>query len=45
MIRRDGQLVQIRGTTVLREGDELLVQTDPDVDLKDLFRSPPASTG
>ena len=40
MIRRDGQLLQIRGTTVLREGDELLVQTDPDVDLQPLFRSP-----
>ncbi len=45
MIRRDGQLVQIRGTTVLQEGDELLVQTDPDVDLRPLFRSPPTSTG
>ena len=45
MIRRDGQLVQIRGTTVLQQGDELLVQTDPDVDLRNLFRSvPPTSS-
>ena len=45
MIRREGQLVQIRGTTVLREGDELLLQTDPDVDLRNLFRSvPPTSS-
>jgi potassium/hydrogen antiporter len=43
MIRRDGQLLQIRGTTVLQEGDELLVQTDPDVDLQALFRAPGAS--
>ncbi len=45
MIRRYGQLVQISGTTVLQEGDELLVQTDRDVDLKSLFRAPhPAPT-
>ena len=44
MIRRDGQLVPIRGTTVLQQGDELLVQTDPDVDLQPLFRSPPPTT-
>ncbi|MET3808311.1 cell volume regulation protein A [Nakamurella sp. UYEF19] len=43
MIRRDGQLLQIRGTTILQEGDELLVQTDPDVDLRDLFRTPPTT--
>ncbi|QNK81581.1 cation:proton antiporter [Nakamurella sp. PAMC28650] len=45
MIRRDGQLVQIRGNTVLQAGDEVLVQTDPDVDLQDLFRSPPSTGG
>jgi cell volume regulation protein A len=44
MIRRHGQLVQIRGTTVLQEGDELLVQTGPDVDLKSLFRAPHPSS-
>ena len=41
MIRRAGQLVQIRGTTVLREGDELLVQTSPEINLERLFRAPP----
>ena len=40
MIRRDGQLLQIRATTTLQEGDELLLQTDPDVDPTDLFQSP-----
>jgi cell volume regulation protein A len=44
MIRRDGRLLQIRGTTILQEGDELLVQTDPDVDLRGLFRSPSTNT-
>lgn len=39
VIRRQGQLVPIRGATTLEEGDEVLVQNDSDVDLGPLFRT------
>ncbi len=38
VIRRQGQLVPIRGATTLEEGDEVVVQTDSTVDLSPLFR-------
>jgi len=42
MIRREGQLLQTRGDTTLRAGDELLLQAEPESDLQQLFRGPPA---
>lgn len=38
VIRRQGQLVPIRGATTLEQGDEVLIQTDSSVDLSPLFR-------
>ncbi len=40
MVSRDGTLVQVRGRTVLRAGDEVLLLADPGTDLTALFGSP-----
>jgi potassium/hydrogen antiporter len=37
MISRNGRLVQVRGNTVLRAGDEVLALADPDIALARLF--------
>ena len=37
MVSRDGRLVQVRGHTVLRAGDEVLALADPGVDLGPVF--------
>jgi potassium/hydrogen antiporter len=37
MVSRDGQLVQVRGWTQLRAGDEVLLLADPGVDLDPIF--------
>ena len=37
MVSRDGQLVQVRGSTQLRGGDEVLLLADPGVDLDPIF--------
>ncbi|MEP7019939.1 MAG: potassium/proton antiporter [Pseudonocardiales bacterium] len=39
MVSRDGTLVQVRGRTVLRAGDEVLLLADPGTDLEALFGS------
>ena len=39
VIRRQGQLLPVRGTTTLQHGDEVLVQNDSTVDLGPLFRA------
>jgi cell volume regulation protein A len=39
MVRRHGRLVQVRGTTVLEAGDELLVLAGNDLNLDSNFRS------
>lgn len=38
MVLRDGQLVSIRGDTVLRSGDEVVLQAEPNSDLQQLFQ-------
>jgi len=40
MVSRDGQLVQVRGRSHLRAGDEVLLLADPGVDLGAVFRAP-----
>ncbi|MFN2517600.1 MAG: cation:proton antiporter [Jatrophihabitantaceae bacterium] len=40
MVSRDGALVQVRGKTLLRAGDEVLLLADPGVDLERVFRTP-----
>jgi cell volume regulation protein A len=42
LVSRRGRLVQVRGTTELRAGDEVLVLMDEQTDPADVFRSPPA---
>ncbi|WP_395725385.1 potassium/proton antiporter [Nakamurella sp.] len=42
LVTREGSLVQIRGTTRLRAGDEVVALADADVDLAQIFRAPPA---
>jgi cell volume regulation protein A len=41
MVSRDGRLVQVRGHTVLRAGDEVLALADPGVDLGPVFDNAP----
>ncbi|MGH3508793.1 MAG: cation:proton antiporter [Nocardioidaceae bacterium] len=38
MVSREGRLVQVRGATVLRAGDEVLALAEDDVDVAGLFR-------
>jgi cell volume regulation protein A len=40
MVSRDGRLVQVRGKTLLRAGDEVLLLADAGVDLEAVFRTP-----
>ncbi|PZS16307.1 MAG: potassium/proton antiporter [Pseudonocardiales bacterium] len=40
MVSRDGRLVQLRGKTLLRAGDEVLLLADPGVDIQREFRAP-----
>jgi cell volume regulation protein A len=40
LIRRDGELLPLRRDTRLHPGDQVLAQSDPDVDLERLFRPP-----
>jgi potassium/hydrogen antiporter len=44
MVSRHGRLVQVRGSTVLHAGDEVLALADEESDVSDLF-SAPASAG
>jgi cell volume regulation protein A len=37
MVSRDGRLVQVRGSTVLMAGDEVLALADPGIDLSSVF--------
>ena len=39
MVKRDGQLIQVRGDTTLQAGDTVLTLASPDVDLSHLFKS------
>jgi len=41
LVTRNGSLVQIRGNTRLRAGDEVFALADSDVDLTGFFRAPP----
>ena len=41
MIRRDGQLIQVRGNTTLRAGDVILALSDSETGLARLFQQPP----
>jgi potassium/hydrogen antiporter len=45
VLRRDGRLVQVRGDTVLRAGDEVLALGDPDEDPDGLFSAPERGSG
>jgi NhaP-type Na+/H+ and K+/H+ antiporter len=38
MVSRNGQLVQVRGNTALRTGDEVVALGDPGVNLDRIFR-------
>jgi cell volume regulation protein A len=40
MVSRGGQLVQVRGKTLLQAGDEVLVLADSGADLDAVFRAP-----
>jgi len=40
MVSRGGQLVQVRGKTLLQAGDEVLVLADSGIDLDPVFRGP-----
>ncbi|MCZ2402182.1 cation:proton antiporter [Paenarthrobacter sp. Z7-10] len=40
MVRRHGQLVQVRGTTTLQAGDTVLALSEPEGGLADLFKCP-----
>lgn len=40
MIRRDGQLIQVRGETTLRAGDVVLALSDSETGLARLFKQP-----
>jgi len=42
MVRRQGGAVRLSGHTRLEPGDEVLAFADPDLDVADLFESPPA---
>jgi cell volume regulation protein A len=42
LVSRQGRMVQVRGTTELRAGDEVLVLTDDRTDPADVFRAPRA---
>jgi cell volume regulation protein A len=44
MVNRGGHLLQVRGHTTLRTGDEVLALADPDTDLRPLFDSPVSPT-
>jgi cell volume regulation protein A len=41
LVSRRGRLVQVRGTTELQAGDEVLVLMDEETDPAGVFRSPP----
>jgi cell volume regulation protein A len=40
MVSRHGRLLQVRGPTVLRAGDEVLALADHESDVSDLFSAP-----
>lgn len=40
LVSRHGQMVQVRGTTQLHAGDEVLVLVDPEADPSDVFQAP-----
>ncbi len=45
VVSRDGRLLQVRGSTVLQAGDEVLALADPYVDLRGLFERPAPASG
>jgi hypothetical protein len=40
MVSRQGRLLQVRGSTVLAAGDEVLALADHESDVSDLFSAP-----